>query len=121
MHIKNPNKIAPEENGLNFNPSPNGTLVIQIQGDWKIGNQLPSADEVEKKLRAETGMKRVGFDTSELKGWDSVLPTFLIKLKEYCSQKKIPLETEALPEGVRRLLSGHIRGPGASALLRFRE
>ena len=71
--MKNPNKIAPSENSLNFNQSPEGTLLIQIKGDWKIGNPLPSADEVEKKLTAGARVKRVEFDTSELKAWDSGL------------------------------------------------
>jgi phospholipid/cholesterol/gamma-HCH transport system permease protein len=69
-----------------------------------MGNRLPPVSEVEKKLRAETGVKRVRFDTSELKSWDSGLLTFVIKLKEYCSRNRIPLETEGLPEGARRLL-----------------
>jgi phospholipid/cholesterol/gamma-HCH transport system permease protein len=47
---------------------------------------------------------RVGFDTSELTDWDSGLLTFLIKVKELCSQNRIQLETEGLPEGARRLL-----------------
>ena len=72
-HMKNPNKIAPSENSLNFSQSPEGTLLIQIKGDWKIGNPLPSADEVEKKLTAGARVKRVEFDTSELKAWDSGL------------------------------------------------
>jgi phospholipid/cholesterol/gamma-HCH transport system permease protein len=46
----------------------------------------------------------VGFDTSELKAWDSGLLTFLIKVKEFCSKNKIQLEAEGLPEGARRLL-----------------
>jgi len=102
--VKDSAEIAPSENGLNCYQSPDGTLVIQIQGDWKMGNRLPPADEVEKKLRAETGVKRVRFDTSELKGWDTGLLTFLIKLKKLFSQNRIPLETEGLPEGAKRLL-----------------
>jgi len=93
-----------KENSLNFIQAPGGNLVIQIKGDWKIGNPVPSADEVGKKLTIGARVERVGFDTSELKAWDSGLLTFLIKVKEFCSQNKIPLEAEGLPEGARRLL-----------------
>ncbi len=84
--------------------SPDGLLLVRLTGDWKIGSPLPSADEVEKKLKASARVKRVGFDTSELKAWDSSLLTFLIKVKEFCSQNKIVLEAEGLPEGARGLL-----------------
>ncbi len=94
----------PDENRLNFGQSPDGTLLIQIKGDWKIGSPLPSADEVEKKLTVGTRAGRVGFDTSELKAWDSGLLTFLIKVKEFCSQNKIQLELEGLPDGAKGLL-----------------
>ena len=93
------------ENSLNFIQAPGGTLLIQIKGDWKIGNPLPSADEVEKKLTAGARVERVGFDTSELKAWDSGLLTFLIKVKKFCDQKNVRLDSEALPEGAKRLLT----------------
>jgi phospholipid/cholesterol/gamma-HCH transport system permease protein len=73
-------------------------------GDWKIGNPLPSADEVGKKLVAGARVKRLGFDTSELNAWDSGLLTFLIKVKGFCSENKIQLDGEGLPEGARGLL-----------------
>ena len=94
--------LAPS--GLSFSTAPDGLLLVGLKGDWKIGNALPSPDEVEKKLKAGTRLKRVGFDTSELKAWDSGLLTFLTKVKEFCSQNKIPLEAEGLPEGARGLL-----------------
>jgi phospholipid/cholesterol/gamma-HCH transport system permease protein len=92
------------ESSLNFLQASDGTLLIQMKGDWKIGNPLPSADEVEKKLTAGARVERVSFDTSELKAWDSGLLTFLIKVKEICFQNKIPLKAEGLPEGARGLL-----------------
>ena len=93
------------ESNLNFLQASDGTLVIQMKGDWKIGNPLPLADEVEKKLTAGARVERVGFDTSGLKAWDSGLLTFLIKVKEFCSQNKIQLEAEGLPEGAKGLLN----------------
>jgi phospholipid/cholesterol/gamma-HCH transport system permease protein len=90
---------------LNFTSSPDGLLLVQLMGDWKIGNPLPSAEEVGRRLTAGAQIKRVGFDTSKLKAWDSGLLTFLIKVKESCSQNKIPFEAEGLPEGAKGLLN----------------
>jgi len=92
------------QSNLSLASSPDGLLLVRLMGDWKIGNPLPSADEVGRKLTAGAGVRRVGFDTSELKAWDSGLLTFLIKVRESCSQNKIQLEAEGLPEGVRELL-----------------
>jgi len=49
-------------------------------------NQLPQMGEVEKNLRAETRVQRVGFDTSELKAWDSGLLTFQSRALGHLSQ-----------------------------------
>jgi len=54
-----------------------GLLLLRLIGDWKIGNELPSADEVARKLTAGDRVARVGFDTSELTDWDSGLLAFL--------------------------------------------
>jgi len=40
------------ESSLNFLQASDGTLVIQMKGDWKIGNPLPSADEVREEAEA---------------------------------------------------------------------
>lgn len=88
---------------LNFVPRKE-SLLIQIAGDWKIGNRLPSADELEKQLTAGSQIERVGFDTRELKGWDTSLLTFVIKVRDFCAEKKIQFNSDGLPEGARRLL-----------------
>ena len=43
-------KIPLEPSGLDLRSSPEGLFLVRLTGDWKIGNSLPSADEVEKKL-----------------------------------------------------------------------
>ena len=74
-----------------------------LSGSWTIGSELPSSDELRKKIEAG-GARRVAFDTSGLKDWDSGLLTFLIKVHEICTGKKIELNSDGLPEGARRLL-----------------
>jgi len=89
---------------LSLISSPDGFLLVRLTGDWKIANRLPSTDEVKKGLTAGGRVERIGFDTSELKAWDSGLLTFLIKVNQFCSRNKIQFEAEGLPQGARRLL-----------------
>jgi phospholipid/cholesterol/gamma-HCH transport system permease protein len=76
-----------------------------MAGNWRIGEELPYAVEVQKQIESEPRVKRVAFDTRELKDYDSVLLTFLIKVIEQCSRRKIEAEKEGLPDGVRKLLA----------------
>jgi phospholipid/cholesterol/gamma-HCH transport system permease protein len=79
------------------------TSVLMLSGSWSIGSELPSSDDLRKKIESG-GVRRVAFDTSGLKDWDSSLLTFLIKMNELCTEKKIGLDSDGLPEGARRLL-----------------
>jgi phospholipid/cholesterol/gamma-HCH transport system permease protein len=90
---------------LSFSRPTDDTLLIRLRGSWSIGQDLPSADEVQKQVDSVPQTKRLGFDTEELTGWDSALLAFLIKLRDVCLQKKIHLDTDGLPQGVKRLLA----------------
>ena len=89
---------------ISISSSPDGFILVRLTGEWKIENPLPSADKIEKQLTAGAHAKSMGFDTSEMKGWDSGLLILLIRIKDYCVQNNIPLQTDGLPEGARRLL-----------------
>jgi phospholipid/cholesterol/gamma-HCH transport system permease protein len=80
-----------------------GIHYLVLTGSWKLGNALPSADDLRMKIESG-GVRRVAFDTSGLKDWDSGLLTFLVKINELCTEKKIELNSDGLPEGARRLL-----------------
>ncbi len=88
---------------MNFVPQKEA-LLIQITGDWKIGEALPSPDKVEKEIDPGRQIRKIAFDTQRLSRWDSSFLTFLIKVKEICDQKKIQINSDGLPEGARRLL-----------------
>jgi phospholipid/cholesterol/gamma-HCH transport system permease protein len=80
------------------------TLRLRLKGSWKIGAHFPSADVVQKQLASSGGIRRIGFNTENLTGWDSGLLTFLIQISDYCSQNNIVFDKDGLPEGVRRLI-----------------
>ncbi len=81
------------------------TLRLQLKGSWKIGARFPSADAVQKQIASSGGIRRIGFNTEDLTGWDSGLLTFLIKISDYCSKNNIDFDKEGLPEGVGRLIA----------------
>ena len=91
--------------GLNFSRPAEDTLLIRLAGNWKIGQELPSPNEVRKQLESEPRVQRIVFDTKELTGWNSGLLTFLIKIRDLCLQGKIQVDSDGLPEGVKRLLA----------------
>ncbi len=95
---------GPERCELRFTKTGDDTICINFTGGWKTGNALPSFDELKKQIDANSQIRRVIFDTQSLAGWDSSLLTFMIKLLNLCSGKKIECDKSGLPQGVGRLL-----------------
>ena len=91
--------------GITFDHPRDDTLLVLIAGNCRIEGEIPSADEIEKQIRAVTGIRRITFDAKGLSGWDSGFLTFLNKVFDQCSQDGINVEKEGLPQGVRRLLA----------------
>jgi len=82
-----------------------GSLTVALAGSWKLGQELPSADEVLHALEDMPAIGSIVFDTRELAEWDSGLLIFLKQLSEFSAQKKITIEESGLPEGARKLLT----------------
>ncbi len=80
------------------------TLKVILSGDWKLGGELPGADQVQQRLEDGPGVHNLVFDTRELTSWDSGLLTFLMNLGTLCSREKILLNRDGLPPGAQRLL-----------------
>ena len=90
---------------MSFSRSSEDNLLVRLTGSWKMENELLSATDVLKQIETEPRVRRVSFDTKELKGWDSSLLTFLIKLTDHCSRNNIKVDKEGLPPGAQRLLT----------------
>jgi phospholipid/cholesterol/gamma-HCH transport system permease protein len=91
------------ENGISFRQSDQDTLEVSLSGAWKIGNELPSAEEVRERLESAP-VRRLVFETRGLTDWDSTLLTFLLKIRGYAEQKQVQIMDEGLPQGARRLI-----------------
>jgi len=94
----------PSTAGLSLTTPAADRLMLKLSGEWKITEPLPATADVEKPLESAKGIRRIGFDTKDLGGWDSGLLTFLIKIFEACAKAKIEVDKNGLPEGVRRLI-----------------
>ena len=80
------------------------TLLVELSGDWQLQDDVPSVTTLEKYLEAAPGVQRLTFDTQALGDWDSGLVTFLLEILALAAQRRIVVEQEGLPSGLRRLL-----------------
>lgn len=98
-------EISAQAGEISSDRQPRDTLRLRLKGSWKMGARFPLADDVRRQIESSGGIRRIGFDTEKLTGWDSGLLTFLIQISNYCSQNNIIFDKDGLPEGVARLIS----------------
>jgi phospholipid/cholesterol/gamma-HCH transport system permease protein len=84
-------------------PSPDN-LMVKFSGRWMLGSELPETALVFKPLEADRRIELISFDSEDLVSWDTSILTFLIKILNECSRRKLRIEMDGLPEGVQRLL-----------------
>jgi phospholipid/cholesterol/gamma-HCH transport system permease protein len=90
---------------LGFSRPKEGELIVQLSGNWTIGQKLPPESDFQTQLKAPPPVQRITFDSREVKGWDTGLLSFVIKVLEHGSAAKIEVEKDGLPEGVQRLIA----------------
>jgi phospholipid/cholesterol/gamma-HCH transport system permease protein len=97
---------APASCEISFGPETSdadGTLLVRLGGSWTVGSSLPSVSDVLREATAR-GARRIRYDARELEAWDSVLLTFLLKLREWSEREHLESDASGLPQGVNRLL-----------------
>ena len=80
------------------------SLLVHLRGKWQLGHDMPSSSVVAKELSAQAKPVRIGFETSELTGWDSALISFLVETYDLCQAHGVEQDRSGLPAGVRRLV-----------------
>jgi phospholipid/cholesterol/gamma-HCH transport system permease protein len=80
------------------------SLLVHLRGKWQLGHDMPSSSVVAKELSAQAMPARLGYETSELAGWDSALISFLVETDDLCRAHDIEPDRSGLPAGVRRLI-----------------
>jgi phospholipid/cholesterol/gamma-HCH transport system permease protein len=81
------------------------TLTLVFTGRWRLGEALPSVDEVRQRVESAPPLRRITFETENLSDWDSGLLTFVTKVRKLCAGRQISLDSSGLPAGVRELLA----------------
>ena len=89
---------------LAFSRPTDNSLLVSLTGDWTLGADSPSIDEVSKEVDSGLPVQALAFDSQDLGHWDSGLITFLLNVFDQCSRRQIDVDRAGLPEGVRRLL-----------------
>ncbi|WP_428353856.1 MlaE family ABC transporter permease [Methyloprofundus sp.] len=74
-----------------------------IQGDWAMGNSVPSFKSVKPQIE-EHGYVQIDLKSDQLGHWDSRLMLFLFELERYCNEHNITLNMTELPSAAQDLL-----------------
>lgn len=98
-------KRSVEDSRMTVTRSTGDRLIVGLAGDWKLGSRLPSVREIEAEFERGSLPRELAFDTLDLRGWDSGLLAFLVKVANLCSRKNVEILNSGLPEGVQRLLT----------------
>jgi phospholipid/cholesterol/gamma-HCH transport system permease protein len=81
------------------------TLLVVLSGSWMLSGKRPAAEDVQHRLASKPALRRIAFDSRHLAEWDSGLLTFVKRLRKFCQQKGILLDSSGLPRGARQLLA----------------
>jgi phospholipid/cholesterol/gamma-HCH transport system permease protein len=81
-----------------------GVLRVALSGNWRAQRGLPGLEVLRQSLSASTSESSLGFDVTDLTGWDSRFVAFIRDCAELCRGRNVAFRDEGLPEGVRRLL-----------------
>jgi len=86
-------------------PQSNGSLIIQLVGNWLFENHPPTSEQLLKTIEAQatqaSGWLLLG---DELGRWDSSLIIFLLALKQHGKSKVVEIDCTSLPQGLQRLV-----------------
>ncbi len=89
---------------LIFEQTSKDTLRVILSGSWKLGEPLPSTDDVRQKVESAGPIRQISLNAEKIGDWDSGLLTFLRKLWKLCSSSDIALDSSGLPDGARQIL-----------------
>lgn len=97
-----PSREGSERGTLHVEDPAGDVLAVRLTGAWKLGADLPPADDVLDRL--EPGVRRIALDGAGISDWDSGLLTFLVQLVQRGRAREVETDRSGLPEGARRLL-----------------
>jgi phospholipid/cholesterol/gamma-HCH transport system permease protein len=94
------------------------TLDIVLKGSWRLQDRTPSIEPVVKEISSSPRLQHISFSSSGITAWDSGLLVFLSGLIRRCQDMKLPVNTDGLPGGIRKLLDLAASSPETRAASR---
>ena len=93
-----PGKLSLEQ------PSPDN-LQLVLAGRWLLTDSTPPAAGIEQQLQAGSDIRRISFDGTAIRDWDSALLTFLARIYRLAGERNIDIDPGGLPDGARRMMA----------------
>ena len=81
-----------------------GSLVVQVSGDWSLETPTPPPSAAVQEVRRDPPARLV-FQAAALGHWDSSLVSYLASLAEVARDGALAVDTTALPKGMQHLLA----------------
>ncbi|MES9968689.1 MAG: ABC transporter permease [Candidatus Thiodiazotropha sp.] len=78
--------------------------VLAFKGSWTLQDMRFDWQDLKQELRSHRGLEAIALETAQLAQWDSQFLNIVQHLHDFAREQSLQLETEDLPEGVRRLL-----------------
>ena len=79
-------------------------LNAHLKGKWEMETDVPSMETLMEQLDQHPSIKRMVFDATELGAWDSSLLISFFEISKLAAKRKIEVEKDGLPAGVRQLI-----------------
>jgi phospholipid/cholesterol/gamma-HCH transport system permease protein len=79
-------------------------VVLSFKGAWTLQDRGFDCQGVIQELKSHAGLEAIDLDTKQLVRWDSQFLSLLEHLHNFAHEQDLRLDTEGLPQGVRRLL-----------------
>jgi phospholipid/cholesterol/gamma-HCH transport system permease protein len=96
---------AAQDAHLAIGRGPDGALIVELSGAWRLQRGLPEALPVERALAEPPRPPSLGFDVGGLAHWDTLVLAFIGKVEEAARRQDVPVDRSGLPQAVRRLLA----------------
>ncbi|WP_316364936.1 MlaE family ABC transporter permease [Candidatus Thiodiazotropha sp. CDECU1] len=92
------------EDSLTISYPSESRAVLVFKGSWTLQDMRFDWQGLKQELRSHSGLKAIALETGQLARWDSQFLNIVQHLYDFAHEQSLQLETEDLPDGVRRLL-----------------
>lgn len=85
-------------------PAFDASVILEVSGHWLRNARIRPVDGLLTELASQP-IKQLSIKAVDLGAWDSRLPSYLLRIADYCNKQAIALDISALPNGVQSLLN----------------